>query len=54
VTGWLKQITGNYEASMLAVLGVLLLGVFAYGFLVKPATRTKDEPAADAIGSSRI
>jgi sugar phosphate permease len=36
VTGWLKQITGNYEASMIFVLVVLLLGVFSYGFLVKP------------------
>jgi MFS family permease len=36
VTGWLKELTGNYQASMIAVAGVLLLGVFSYGFLVKP------------------
>jgi ACS family D-galactonate transporter-like MFS transporter len=39
VTGWLKATTGNYVASMLAVLVVLLLGVLSYGFLVKPARR---------------
>ncbi len=36
VTGWLKQTTGSYAAPMLAVLIVLVLGVFSYGFLVKP------------------
>jgi MFS family permease len=35
MTGWLKQQTGSYEAPMLAVLGILLLGVFSYGLLVK-------------------
>jgi MFS family permease len=36
ITGWLKQKTGNYEASGWAILGVLLLGLAAYGFLVRP------------------
>jgi MFS transporter, ACS family, D-galactonate transporter len=36
VTGWLKEATGSYLAPMLAVLVILLLGVFSYGFLVKP------------------
>lgn len=46
MTGWLKQQTGSYEASMLAVLGILLLGILSYGLLVKrtpqmaPATAT--------------
>lgn len=35
LTGWLKEVTGSYAAPMGAVLGVLLLGVFSYGFLVR-------------------
>lgn len=35
LTGWLKQTTGSYAAPMIAVLVILCLGVFSYGFLVK-------------------
>jgi MFS family permease len=35
ITGWLKQKTGNYEAAGWAILGVLLLGLAAYGLLVR-------------------
>ncbi len=38
LTGWLKQTTGSYAAPMGAVLIVLLLGIFAYGVLVKQQT----------------
>lgn len=38
MTGWLKQTTGSYAAPMIAVLIVLCLGVFSYGFLVKRQT----------------
>ena len=44
LTGWLKQSTGSYEAPMLAVLAILLLGIFSYGWLV----RTNLEPVAAA------
>ena len=40
LTGWLKQSTGSYEAPMLAVLAILLLGLFSYGWLVKTNLRT--------------
>ena len=39
LTGWLKQVTGSYQAPMFAVLIVLILGVFSYGFLVKQEIR---------------
>jgi MFS transporter, ACS family, D-galactonate transporter len=39
LTGWLKQITGSYDAPMFAVLIVLILGVFSYGFLVNQEIR---------------
>ena len=42
MTGWLKQITGSYAAPMIAVLIVLVLGVFSYGFLVKRQTWERD------------
>jgi MFS transporter, ACS family, D-galactonate transporter len=45
LTGWLKQITGNYEAPMLAVLAILLLGLFSYGWLVKTNLRMAPDPA---------
>ena len=35
ITGWLKQKTGNYEAAGWAILGVLLLGLAAYGLMVR-------------------
>jgi MFS family permease len=37
VTGWLKQQTGSYAAPMAAILVILLLGLFAYGVMVRPA-----------------
>jgi ACS family D-galactonate transporter-like MFS transporter len=36
ITGWLKYKTGNYEAAGWTILGVLLLGLTAYGLLVRP------------------
>lgn len=45
LTGWLKQATGSYQAPMLAILAILLLGVFSYGFLVRPKARNT-EPLA--------
>jgi predicted MFS family arabinose efflux permease len=36
LTGWLKQATGHYAAPMAAVLVVLLIGLVAYGVMVKP------------------
>ena len=35
LTGWLKQITGSYEAPMLAILVFLLIGVAAYYALAR-------------------
>jgi MFS family permease len=35
LTGWLLQKTGNYEAPMMAVLVMLLLGVLSYLFLIR-------------------
>jgi MFS transporter, ACS family, D-galactonate transporter len=44
LTGWLKQVTGGYEAPMAANFGFLLLGVGSYLFLVRrkyaPGVRT--------------
>jgi ACS family D-galactonate transporter-like MFS transporter len=36
ITGWLKQETGSYDAAGWTILGVLLLGLAAYGLLVRP------------------
>lgn len=36
VTGWLKEVTGHYQAPMAAVLVILLIGLIAYGVMVKP------------------
>jgi ACS family D-galactonate transporter-like MFS transporter len=35
VTGWLKQVTGGYGASGVAILVVLLIGLASYGLLVR-------------------
>jgi len=35
LTGWLLQKTGNYEAPMMAVLAMLLLGVLSYLFMIR-------------------
>ena len=40
ITGWLKQVTGSYEAPMQAIWFFLLLGIASYIFLV----REKDSP----------
>ncbi len=48
VTGWLKEVTGSYLAPMVAVLVILLLGVFSYGLLVKPV-RTEAARHVDAV-----
>jgi MFS family permease len=39
VTGWLKEVTGHYRAPMAAVLVILLIGLVAYGVMVKPLPR---------------
>ncbi len=36
LTGWLNQVTGDYRAAMIAVLVMLLLGIYSYAFLVRP------------------
>jgi len=36
MTGWLKQATGSYEAPMLMVWALLVVGVVAYLWLVRP------------------
>ena len=43
ITGWLLQKTGNYEAPMMTILVVLVVGVLAYVFMV----REKYAPKAD-------
>ena len=46
LTGWLLQKTGSYEAPMMAILVVLVVGVFCYLFLI----REMYAPKADAVG----
>ena len=41
VTGWLKQATGGYEVPMQTMWVMLLIGLAAYIFLVKPAPLTR-------------
>lgn len=41
LTGWLKQATGQYRAPMTAVLIILLMGLFAYGVMVRPVETEK-------------
>jgi MFS family permease len=36
ITGWLVQVTGSFEAPMQFITGLLLAGILAYVFLVKP------------------
>jgi MFS family permease len=45
LTGWLKQTTGSYEAPMQAIWLILLTGVSAYLFLVRPTLRQPHERA---------
>ncbi len=44
VTGWLKQTSGGYQAPMQAIWIVLILGIAAFLFLVKPAYMPKGQP----------
>jgi ACS family D-galactonate transporter-like MFS transporter len=43
ITGWLLHKTGNYEAPMVVIVGVLVMGVLSYLVLV----RVKYAPNAD-------
>ena len=45
LTGWLVQSTGSYEAPMQAVFGLLMAGVAAYIFLVRPKYAPRSVPA---------
>ena len=36
LTGWLNKATGDYRAAMVAVLAMMLLGIYSYAFLVRP------------------
>ena len=45
VTGWLKQTSGGYQAPMQAIWIILILGIAAFVFLVKPAYMPKGQPA---------
>ncbi|MDQ6699616.1 MAG: MFS transporter [Acidobacteriota bacterium] len=36
LTGWLKEVTGSYDAPLKAIWFVLLLGIASYVFLVRP------------------
>jgi MFS family permease len=47
LTGWLLQKTGSYEAPMVAILVVLLLGVFSYLFMIRETYAPK---ASEAVG----
>jgi hypothetical protein len=42
ITGWLKQETGSYDAAGWTILGVLLLGLAAYGLLGSSGCRGSD------------
>ena len=59
ITGWLKHETGNYGAASWAILAVLLLGLAAYGLLVRvdaptqAAGQTGTEDAVSANSSVR-
>ncbi len=47
LTGWLLQKTGSYEAPMVAILVVLLVGVLSYLLLIREAYAPK---AGEAVG----
>jgi ACS family D-galactonate transporter-like MFS transporter len=42
-TGWLKQISGGYGAPMAVTSGILMIGVAAYVFLVRPPVTVAPE-----------
>jgi len=46
LTGWLLQKTGSYEAPMMAILVVLLVGVFSYVLLIREKYAPKAREAA--------
>jgi cyanate permease len=48
LTGWLKHKTGNYHAAAWAILAVLVLGVAAYGLLVRVDQHTTPRSLAHA------
>ncbi len=48
ITGWLKQETGTYDAPMQAIWVILVVGVAAYVFLVRP----KYAPAAQDVAAA--
>lgn len=46
-TGWLKQMSGGYAAPMAATSGILILGVAAYVFLVRPPAAVAAELSSE-------
>jgi MFS family permease len=50
VTGWLIHLTGSYQAPMVTILGILMLGVLSYGYLVR--AEGDREPSLTAVPSS--
>ncbi len=44
VTGWLKQTSGGYQAPMQAIWVILIIGIAAFVFLVRPAYMPKGQP----------
>lgn len=47
VTGWLKQISGGYGAPMAATSAILMIGVAAYVFLVRPPSAVAVELSSE-------
>jgi MFS family permease len=45
LTGWLKQVTGSYEAPMAAIVVFLVMGITAYVFLVRQEYAPKEAAA---------
>jgi ACS family D-galactonate transporter-like MFS transporter len=45
LTGWLLQKTGSYEAPMMAILVVLLVGVLSYVLMIQEKFAPKSSPA---------
>lgn len=53
-TGWLKQRTGGYTAAGWAILAVLLLGLFSYGFLVRDDSEENGKNASFNAAASAL